>query len=39
VLDLAFHNWGAGARLDLGLTIDAEGDERVLETARAALGL
>jgi hypothetical protein len=39
VLDLAFHNWGAGARLDLGLSIDGDGDEQVLETARSALGL
>jgi hypothetical protein len=39
VLDLAFHNWGAGARLELGLPPEAEGDEQVLETARSALGL
>lgn len=38
-LDLALRNWGAGARLDVGLPLDAVGDESVLERVRAALGL
>jgi hypothetical protein len=37
--DLAFHNWGIGARVADGLQEDAEGDELVLEQARAAFGL
>ncbi|HEX3805055.1 MAG TPA: hypothetical protein VHV75_19675 [Solirubrobacteraceae bacterium] len=37
--DLAFHNWGSGARVTDGLPEDAEGDELVLEQARAALRL
>jgi Alpha-glutamyl/putrescinyl thymine pyrophosphorylase clade 3 len=39
VLDLALHNWGAGARIEVGLPLDADGDEQVLESARSALGL
>jgi hypothetical protein len=38
-LDLALHNWGAGARVDVGLPLEAVGDEAVLEQARVALGL
>ncbi len=38
-LDLALRNWGAGERVDLGLPLDHDGDEAVLEQARVALGL
>ncbi len=38
-LDLALHNWGAGARVSDGLPDDIEGDELVLDQARSALGL
>jgi Alpha-glutamyl/putrescinyl thymine pyrophosphorylase clade 3 len=38
-LDLAFHNWGSGARVTDGLPEDAEGDELVLEQARSVFGL
>jgi hypothetical protein len=38
-LDLAFHNWGSGARTAEEELVDAAGDELVLEQARSALGL
>lgn len=38
-LDLALHSWGAGARLGVGLPLEADGDESVLEQALFALEL
>ncbi len=38
-LDLAFHNWGAGDRIDDGLPAGAPGDALTLESSRSALGL
>jgi len=38
-LDLAFHNWGSGARTTGGLPEEFEGDAVLLERARSALGL
>jgi hypothetical protein len=38
-LDLGLYNWGAGERVTLGLELDAEPDETVLASARAAFSL
>ena len=38
-LDLAFHNWGSGDRIDDGLAADVSDGELALDHARSALGL
>ena len=38
-LDLGLHNWGSGARVGLGVSLDTEPDPAALDRVRSALGL